>query len=161
MVTVFVWLFRGKDVAWGHASALVDQTYLSWWPEGYGRTASKLTHRVYSVSPIRNRRYDDDIAAEGKSPEHQVVLNGLDEHQIKNWWQSFGLARDEVMYQGPLLPWATLNQNCSTVVAHALSIGGGDRFASWSKSRNLVWTPNDVFMYALSIQRGLATAKSR
>jgi len=158
MLTVFVWNFRGKDVAWGHASLLVDQTYMSWWPEGRNRIASKVSNRIYSVHPVRNRLLSDDIAAEKYQPDHRLVIHGLDEKKIKDWWQSFGLSRDGLLYQGPMLPWETLVQNCSTVAARGLSIGGGDKFASWTKSWNLVWTPNDVLRYAMSIQSGLVTA---
>lgn|SRR5262249_415368 len=159
MLTVFVWMFRGKDVAWGHASLLVDQTYMSWWPEGRNRIRSKVSDQVYSVHPIRNRTFLGDVSDEGQQPDHRLVINGLDEKRIKDWWQSFGLTRDGVLYQGPMLSWETLAQNCSTVAARGLSIGGGDRYAAWSKAWNVVWTPNDVLQYALSIQRGLASGR--
>jgi len=159
MVTVYIWTFRGKDVAWGHASLLVNGTYMSWWPEGNGRIASKIHGQVYSVSPIRNRTLDDDVYDEGQDPDHTIVIHGLDERKIKDWWQSFGLTREGVLYEGPLLPWSTLKQNCSTVVARALSIGGGDQYASWLKSWNVVWTPSDVLRYATSIKNGLASAQ--
>jgi len=162
MITVYIWKFRGKGVAWGHASLLVGQTYMSWWPEGQGRIASKISNSIYSVYPIRNRTFTDDIRGEdGQYPDHTLLINGLDEEKIKNWWQSFGLTRDGVLYEGPMLPWATLAQNCSTVVARALSIGGGDKYASWTKSWNVVWTPNDVLNYATSIMHGITAERLR
>ena len=161
MLTVFIWTFRGKDVAWGHASLLVDHTYMSWWPEGRNRIASKVSDRVYSVHPIRNRQFADDVDAEQSYPDCRIPVKGLDEAKIKDWWQSLGLTRDGVLFNGPMLPWATLQQNCSTVAARGLSIGGGDRYAGWTKSWNLVWTPNDVLRYAMSIVTGLAAAARR
>ncbi len=160
MITVFIWMFRGKDAAWGHASLLVDRTYMSWWPEGRGRARSKVSEQIYTVLPIYDRQFGEDVTAEGQQPDHRVVISGLDEFKIKDWWQSFGLTRDGVLYQGPLLPWATLAQNCSTVAARGLSIGGGDRYSEWATSWRPVWTPNGVLQYALSIQRGLVSGRS-
>ena len=161
MLTVYIWNFRGKDIAWGHASLQVDHTYMSWWPEERNRLRSKVSNKIYSVQAIRNRLLSDDIAAERMPPDHQLVIQGLDEKKIKDWWQSFGLSRDGVLYQGPLQAWETLAQNCSTVAAKGLAVGGGDKYASWHRSWNLVWTPNDVLQYARSIQAGLASAHKR
>jgi len=161
MLTVYIWDFRGKDIAWGHASVQVDQTYMSWWPEGTNRYRSKVHPNIYSAGPFRNRTYEEDVVAEKKTPDHTVELNGLDEATIKDWWQSFGLTRDGVLYQGPLLPWETLTMNCSTVAAHALTLGGGKKYASWTKAWNVVWTPNDVYQYARAIQEGLTRLKKQ
>jgi hypothetical protein len=159
MVTVYVWNFRGKSEAWGHASMLVDRTYISWWPETPGQVPSKIHRNIYTSSPIRNRTYNQDVTAEGQAPDHSIRIEGLDETAIKDWWQSFGLMRDGVQFQGPLLPWTTLTQNCSNVVAIALRLAGGDKYASWMKSWNVVWTPADVLDYAQSIRRGLLAVK--
>ena len=159
MLTVNIWDFRGKTEAWGHASLQVDQTYVSWWPEHPGQVPSKIHRNIYASHPFRDRRYEEDVAAEGQRPDHRVPINGLEETAIKDWWQSFGLTRDGVLYYGPLLAWDTLKRNCSNVVATALRVGGGDRYASWSKAWHLVWTPDDVLQYALSIQRGLASRR--
>lgn len=155
MVTVYIWSYRGKSEAWGHASVQVDQTYMSWWPSMPGQVPSKVHPNVYESHPFRNRTYDEDVRDEGQQPDHVIHINGLDENAMKDWWQSFGLTRDGVQYQGPLQSWATLKRNCSTVAAVALKQGGGDKYAAWHKSWNLVWTPADVLDYALSIQRGI------
>jgi hypothetical protein len=155
MLTVNIWSFRGKAEAWGHASMKVDQTYISWWPEKPGQVPSKIHTNVYASHPFRNRRYEEDVAAEGQPPDRVIRIDGLEEKAIKDWWQYFGLTRDGVLYQGPLMSWDTLRQNCSNVVATALRVGGGDKYASWGKSWNIVWTPADVLQYALSIQQGL------
>jgi hypothetical protein len=154
MLTVFIWQYRGKSIAWGHASLLVDQTYMSWWPEARGRIHSKISNKIYTANPIRNRKLNDDVADEGQHADYQMRIDGLDERAIKDWWQSFGLTRDGQLYQGPLLPWETLAQNCSTVAARGLSIGGGDKYAPWRKAWNVVWIPNDVLMYATAIKAG-------
>jgi len=159
MLTVYIWSFRGKMEAWGHASMQVDQTYISWWPEKPGQVPSGIHRDVYASHPIRNRSYSADVSAEGQSPDHFIRIEGLDEKAIKDWWQSFGLSRDGMLYQGPLQSWDTLQRNCSNVVATGLRVGGGDKFASWSKSWNLVWTPANVLRYAQSIQRGLISQR--
>lgn len=155
MVIVNVWNFRGKTEAWGHASCQVDQNYISWWPERPGLVPSKVHRNIYVSNPFRNRSFEADVHDENQQPDHVVMLAGLDEGRMKDWWQGFGLARDGQLYEGPLLAWDTLMRNCSNVVATALKEGGGDRYASWSKSWNLVWTPADVLAYALSIAKSL------
>jgi len=159
MLTVNIWSFRGKAEAWGHASIQVDKTYISWWPEKPGQVPSKIHPKIYKSHPFRNRTYKADVAAEGQPPDRIIGINGLDEEAIKGWWQSFGLTRDGVLFQGPLLPWDTLRQNCSNVVATALRVGGGDKYATWSKSWNIIWTPADVLQYAISIQQGLKSPR--
>jgi len=37
MITVYIWSFRGKSAAWGHASMAVGREYISWWPETPGQ----------------------------------------------------------------------------------------------------------------------------
>lgn len=156
MLVVYVWNYRGKNDAWGHASMQVGSTYISWWPEHPGQVPSGLHKNIYSSYPIRNRTFGADVEAEKSAPDHIISINGLNERAVLDWWQSFGLARGNVEYQGPLLPWSTLDGNCSTIIAKALRVGGGDNFASWSRSWNLVWGPIDVLQYARSIKHGLA-----
>ena len=155
MVTVYIWSFRGKNEAWGHASIQVGQTYISWWPEKPGQVPSKIHPNVYASHPFRNRSYAEDVRDERQPPDHIVQIQGLDENAIKDWWQSFGLTRDGVLFQGPLQSWDTLNRNCSNVVATALKKGGGDQYAKWAKSWSLIWTPQDVLRYALSIKQNM------
>ena len=157
MVTVFIWNFMGSNEAWGHASLQVDSTYVSWWPEAEGRQ-SKLGSSIpiYSVSPIRNRTYDMDYRGENfKHADHKINIKGLNEEAIKDWWAGFGLVRNGELLEGPLLPWSTLKQNCSTVVAKALEVGGAKEHVGWSKSWNLIWKPNDVYQYAVELKKVL------
>ena len=157
MIVVYIWNFRGKREAWGHAAMQVEETYISWWPENPGQVPSKLHSNIYASHPFRNRSYSQDLAAERQPADQLIWIDGLDERKIKDWWQTLGLSRDGIRYHGPLQSWDTLKRNCSTVVATGLQVGGGDKYASWSKSWNLVWTPADVLLYAQSIQRGMST----
>jgi hypothetical protein len=159
MLSVYVWTFRGKSEAWGHAALQVGQTYISWWPEKPGQVPSGLHRNIYASHPFRNRSYAEDVAAEERVPDHVVNIDGLDEAAIKGWWQTLGLVKDGVQYHGPMQPWDTLRRNCSTVVAQALRQGGGDKYASWASVWNFVWTPADVLRYARSIQDGLRSSK--
>lgn len=161
MVIVYVWRFRGKKVAWGHASVQVGTTYMSWWPEQPGQVPSKVHPNIYASSPFRNRTLADDEAGEGdRKADETIYIEGLDEAAMKDWWQSFGLTRDGVEFAGPLQSWSTLDRNCSTVAAIALKAGGGDKYADWHKSWNLVWQPDDVARYAHSIKRNIASKQA-
>ncbi len=151
MVTVYIWNSRrtsnGKNV--GHSSLKVGgHTYVSWWPED----AAALGQDYH---PIRNQTYERDVEFEGVAPDASVNIDGLDEQRIIDWWANFGLVRSGVELQGPLPPYNITRQNCSTIVANALKVGGGDEFAGWLSSWNIVWTPADVQRYAFAIRSGL------
>ena len=151
MINVYVWLPKriGNQKNVGHASMLVSgHTYVSWWPAeaaGLGR----------DYNPIRNKSYASDVADEGCAPDSNTQINGLNERAIFDWWSSFGLVRGGIVLQGPMLPYNLVDQNCSTVVARGLKIGGGEEYASWYASHCIVWRPQTVQDYALAIQRGL------
>src|SRR6266850_5432451 len=152
MVYVYIWNFRGKREAWGHASARVGTNYISWWPMGSNRVPSKI-HQIYEAH-ARPPRFADDVRDEGAQPNFTISIAGLDEGRITNWW--YRIYPWAGKRQGPpAMPWSTLNWNCSKLVAFALKEGGADKFAAWDKSWNLVWTPNDVREYAQSIVRGM------
>jgi len=102
------------------------------------------------------RRFTDDVRDEGMQPDHTIEIRGLDEHKIKLWWSRVALVYGNQERQGPLTyPWSTLGWNCARIVATALKEGGGDQYAKWFKSWNLVWTPNDVRNYARSIAQNI------
>jgi hypothetical protein len=137
-------------------------TYISWWPGGQGRDF-KLSRAlpVYSVPHISDREFETDQEAEGgtgtvRKPDHTIQLSGLDEPRILHWWQAFS---------APGNVWSTLGQNCSTTVARALMVGGGDDYAEgivgWWRSWNTVWRPDNVLKYAEAISRGLGSAAGR
>jgi len=154
VITVYVWKSRktssGKNV--GHSSMMVSgHTYISWWPEetaGLGR----------DYHPIRNQTYEKDVEYEACKPDWAIKLQGLNETAILKWWANFGLVKDGTLLDGPLPPYNITRLNCSTVVAIALKVGDGDKhtpwYATWN-TWNIVWTPDDVLQYSLSIQNGL------
>src|SRR5215207_8875116 len=107
MITVYIWKFRGKLEAWGHASMLVRKTYMSWWPQGDGRIRSKIHPDIYDAYPIGFRTFEDDVRDEQADPDRIVQLGPLNEGAALDWWQSFGLSREGQRYEGPPLPWKT------------------------------------------------------
>ena len=150
-LTVHIWLYRGKDVAWGHASlTLEDGTHISWWPEAENRNYLIEALDIYEVDAIKEQEFEDDMYLEGEGKEYvkpdcSIKIIGLDEKAIKEWWEEFSQSNT----------WKTLSQNCSTTVADALKNGGGDKYASFLKSHNFVWTPNSAKEYAESIKEGI------
>ncbi len=132
---VYVWNYRGSKTAWGHASmTLNDGTHISWWPDNNGTPPTK---KIYEADAFPNQTYQDDVNLEGMPPDHTIIINGLNENKIKDWWLNFKTNNK----------WKTLSQNCSTTVAEALKEGGAGSF--WSlKDNNLFWTPEDVRVFA-------------
>lgn len=88
---VYVWTYRGKNEAWGHASMeLDDGTYISWWPEGENRDSIPFVEDIYTVDAIKNRTFAQDVAGEdGRIPDVTISINGLDENAIAVWWNQF------------------------------------------------------------------------
>jgi len=155
MITVYVWnsgkTSAGKNV--GHASMNVGgHTYVSWWPDEAATFGS-------DYHPIRNQSYEADVQFEGHPPDASITIDGLDELKILDWWAGFGLTRSGAQLQGPLPPYNITRQNCSTVVANGLKVGGGDDYAGWFSSWNIVWMPGDVQRYAYAIRDGLMAKK--
>lgn len=153
MVDVYVWNFRGKREAWGHASARVGANYISWWPMAINRVQSRIHSDIYEAHP-RPPKFADDVRDEGGAPNVTIRIAGLDEPRMTTWWyRIYPWAGHR--YGPPAMPWSTVDWNCSKLVATALKEGGGDRFAAWQTSWNVVWTPNDVREYAESIVKGM------
>lgn len=154
MINVFVWPSvknaEGRKENVGHAAMSVNNnTYISWWPD----EAAGITG---SFSPQRNKSFESDMIDEGnRSPLCIPITSGLDENAILDWWRGFGLVHDGALLQGPMLPYQLITQNCSTVVAMALRIGGGDKFASVWAAHSLIWRPSTVLSYASSIKLGV------
>jgi hypothetical protein len=179
MINVYVWRFRGSSVAWGHASMQVQGEYISWWPaQPRTKAFPYFVPDVYSAPPRPNQSHLEVQCLENEEfpiteldgnrcvgrrssrsppvparlvrPDFTISLDGLDEFAIVRWWRKFNI---------PGASWSTLGQNCSTTVARALMAGGADDyvegFSDWLDTWNLVWTPEDVHQYALSIRRGL------
>lgn len=165
MVRVFIWPFRGSNVAWGHASLEVTggrphgSVYISWWPQGVGRRHKAIHDSLYCVTAIPNRTFEADVRGEdGVRPSETILLDGagggaagLDETAIKQWWGSLA--------SRGFTDWCTLGPNCSTVVAYALAKGGGDRFSNVWRDARWVWSPPSVAYYARSIAEGIRSAR--
>lgn len=135
MIEVFVWAFRDTD-SWGHASMRVGggtppgPQYISWWPNG-SRDSKWLSlgGKLYCAGVIPNQTFESDVRGEDRTlPSETIRLDGktgnkagLDETAIKTWWRQLSVAGTE---------WCTLGPNCSTIVAYALSVRGGDAYSN-------------------------------
>jgi hypothetical protein len=133
LLTVHVWDFRGKDIAWGHASiTLEDGTHISWWPSTNRKYALGENVPIYSAEPNDNQTFARDVKLEKSLPDWQLKIVCLDEDKIKDWWISYKENHN----------WETLGNNCSTVVYRALHIGGGPlKF-------QMIWRPDLIKDYA-------------
>ena len=165
MLKVFIWPFRGKDVAWGHASLQIDggkpdgTVYISWWPDS-NRRPSWIHDKIYCATALDNQTFLSDVLGEKAKPSQTIVLDGatntragLNETAIKAWWGS--------LRKNGFTDWCTLGPNCSTVVAYALLKGGADRFSGiWTEAKT-VWTPASVAYYAKDIANGIKNANTK
>ena len=107
LLTVHVW--RNENGDWGHASITLDnQTYISWWPKTNqpSWSSSQPFNDIYTA-PSRLDTLKWDIKDEGRPPDVDIQIEGLDEGAIQNWWNNFKTSNQ----------WSTLTQNCSTTAA--------------------------------------------
>jgi hypothetical protein len=130
-VYVNIWLgaLRNPDDWTGHTSlAINSEWYISSWP---GITSS----RKKSLGDRPNRwrlSLDDDISKLGRQPDHRIIIHNLDEKAIMRYWDD--------IYFGTRFN--LINHNCSTVVAHALQVGSGQR------PTGSFWYPTQVMRLA-------------
>ena len=156
MITVHIWKYRGSLKAWGHASLHVGQTYISWWPGESVAMLEALTLRT----PLHRDLFDERSQTTrpgcpmktSRSTAWTRTPSGCGGQALD--WSMTAVSR------WPCSSWHALKRNCSTVVAIALKVGGGDRYASWYRSWNLVWDPEDVRAYAHEIRDGLARVQA-
>ncbi len=145
-LTVYIWSYRGKNDAWGHASLTLESgTHISWWPRAESHETNKIFPQIYTAPAYDSQTYAKDAEWEGQPPDAQIKIMGLDEKKIEAWWQKFKQTNK----------WNTLNQNCSTTAADALKAGGGEEYSSWWSSHSLIWTPSDVKGFADSIKENI------
>lgn len=167
MIKVYIWSYRSKKHTWGHASMDVNGQHISWWPTLEGRVHSKLHNNIYSAHPVANMSLEDDMAGEGDGeskvfPDHTILISGLNEKKIIQWWRRTALSWGGGKALGPpSVPWSSLGWNCSKIVATALKQGGGDMYTSLWAGKNLIWTPNAVRRYAAAIENGIRKKKKR
>src|SRR5262245_17108187 len=163
MITVYIWNYRGTDVALGHASMLVDggepagQTYISWWPESDATSpinrcgGDEWSGPDNSGPAILNRTYADDKRDEGRAADHIVRIDGLDATAIKRWWSN--------LLGQPNPRWCLRTFSCSTVVARALQAGGSERYAAFPPLLSW-WDPASVLRYAIEVQQAISNPTS-
>lgn len=164
IVEVYIWKFRPSldknQFAYGHASMYVRdsrqrESYISWWPD-YPRIPKSYLPIVYDAYPVRDQTHQQVVDLEGEKPDHTIVVTGLDEVKIIDYWESLSLQSQGQRAPGPLLPWSALNLNCSTVVANALIAVGADKIAMMYWFRKY-WTPNRVLDFSQNIKHEVAT----
>jgi RHS repeat-associated protein len=151
-LTVHIWNYRGKNVAWGHASVTLENgTHISWWPSTEGRAGLLRFMNIYTADANDPQEFATDVKWEGQKPDYQIKIKGLDEKKIEKWW-------DELKKNNQ---WKTLSQNCSTTAADALKAGGAEDYSSWGSSHYIIWTPNDVKDFAYEINYNMILKEYR
>ncbi|AID27138.1 hypothetical protein [Salmonella bongori] len=169
-VYVYIWDFKIRPFAFGHASLKVinsgsQQVYISWWPmkDRYGKKRSK---NIYFAYPERDQTHQDDVYLEEHQPDHTIFIpgkktgeQGLNIIDIIKFWETLSLKSNGVQKSGPLLPWHTFKLNCSTVVFEALKAGGALTYASESRWLSIPWNPNSVKEFALSVKHNIEKAR--
>jgi len=109
-VMVSIWK-KDNQGGVGHASADVGGEYVSFWPkEGYGAKDAARKGRVTSYANTPQ----EDINDEGRGPDYQIQLDGLDERAMRHRWRE--LKREKYSFA---------DLNCSKVVAEVLKAGSG------------------------------------
>ncbi|MDF9828243.1 RHS repeat-associated protein [Ereboglobus sp. PH5-10] len=131
---VYIWDYRGKKVAYGHASMKLDDgTYISFWPQATGRDRSKISSRLYTVAEIQNQTYADDVRLkDGRAPDHIINVTNLDTDNIRNFWITWQDDKN----------WSTIRYNCAATIYNCLHAGGKPR------EFEFIWPPADVKNYA-------------
>jgi hypothetical protein len=161
-VTVFVW---EPIPTVGHASILVGNTYVSWWPKKHAlKEALKST--------ALHHRMSEDVEAEGRLPDYvSPPLKGLDEERMERW-AKFILAHGpsgKLEFEA-IEDYKLFSQNCAGLVVRALLIGsrrdggilqylGGfipqpldcEMIAKWISGENL--TPDRMQRFGASLLR--------
>jgi hypothetical protein len=149
-LTIYVWDYLGKNVAWGHVSCRLDDgTYISWWPSGIDRVPKlQSVPNVYSAPARDPQTYDDDVRFEYGAVPTAFQVTGLDHKAILAWWQTFKATHR----------WETFTQNCATTVAQALWAGDAAKLlsaAAWVRwSVPGVWTPDQLLAFGADINAG-------
>lgn len=162
MITVYVWPKSVSPPSFGHAAAQIgagEGNYISWWPgeAGTGGFAGKA-HGALSSHRVLKTPAED--AANYKTVAEQIVVNGLDEMAIIQWWagKRWALA-DAGRY-------SFLDQNCAFTVVEALRVGGAEKLldrlsgteavSGWWNSWSTVWSPREVAILARTLNRAAA-----
>lgn len=110
--TVYVWGPQGENV--GHASIDIEGTYASFWPDSVSYSAQDgFLDLLPGVStPSTTHTFSDDVAAEGKAPDHAVQICCLDINAMRAKWARLRSEAFELF-----------TNNCSTTVGRILYAG--------------------------------------
>jgi RHS repeat-associated protein len=146
LLTVYVWPPHGTHT--GHTSIqLDDNTYISWWPQGDPPIGSpEWFARLSGVPGRAQKTLEKDNGEEGAQPR-AIIITGLNEAAIKQWWETFK--------KNPSAQYEILFQQCCTIVAQALQVGGSGTYTIWLPNclgSPIVWTPPGVWIYAQAVR---------
>lgn len=128
--TAVDWLFA-DHLRWGHCGLKFmlmpgrANTYFTFWPGDGADWSQPAAGRV-----IRSRQFD--IRGEGSEPDQVVVLNGLDEAAMFEYWERLERTHTYYYYAG---------FNCCEAVAQSIMIGLGEPFADYQPSTCLYLLP--------------------
>lgn len=133
MISIYIWKpgnpesdkwFHGKT---GHVSMELDGKYYSFYPKD--KTEEKSNFGLVYTEPaeIFGRSETMDRAGSGYEVDTKIVLKGLDENKIKQFWQN--LANRSKHYH-------FIKYNCCFALAQALQAGFIEREVALIKSDN-------------------------
>ena len=152
MANVIVWYPDMSELNVGHASLLLDRlarpVYISYWPE------SSVGIKESSSKTFITPTYAEDVRAENANPTYIISINCLDEDAISHWWNKLDKRQSLIPYSPNLIPnsenYDLYRNNCSTIVALAMKVGGADRVVPFPEFNLL--TPIHIHTWASLIK---------
>jgi hypothetical protein len=93
-VKVFIWERRLSIASFGHASMLVDSTYISWWP-GEAKKIERSKINKIGLCKLKSdkempfycpKNLQEDIEMMGSKPDHEFNITGLNSKEILHMW---------------------------------------------------------------------------
>jgi len=150
MVKVHVWLQDATHI--GHAAMTVNNTYISFWPDGEAGKKDLKTKRSQPGQFMASLH--DDIYNEGDRQPITVELPYLDTNSILDYIA--GLQSNNPRYQ-------LARNNCSHIVANALIAGSNIKPSFIPHAGNYgkigrvlgvgIWTPDQILRFARELKR--------
>ncbi len=113
--------------------------YVSWFSQGGNLLQGKGVAQTFV----------DDFAHFGRAPDRSVEIPNLDtEAMFAEWYE---------MRNKDGAHWKMFDKNCATVVVRVLKAGGADQYCpARYKRKQLIWTPQQAYVYAESVGRHAA-----